>query len=178
MIDDKDGRYRENVKQGSIVKIKDLNSSNFFIGYVNKVFSKADYNPDGIKVLIGYKTVGRVKDIYNSELEAMVCYKDEFDINNKKEFINKKLILFQDIWFNSDLNKKNYGDYMYYHPFEVDKEMERIDTADFDLLGALMTLMFREEHMTGDYGMILTRVEQGYFYRILKRVNLLKKDQT
>lgn len=41
-----------------------------------------------------------------------------------------------------------------------------------------MTLMFREEHMTGDYGIILTRLEQGYFYRILNRVKLLMKSDT
>ena len=73
--------------------------------------------------------------------------------------------------------KQNYYVFMTTEPINCDAELKRVDTADFDLCCALMTMLFREDHYSG-YGSFDNRYENGDVQKIIDRmvVVLQKKD--
>ncbi|MEE1012632.1 MAG: hypothetical protein U0L11_11440 [Acutalibacteraceae bacterium] len=65
--------------------------------------------------------------------------------------------------------KRQYYDYMITEPINVDEELKRIETADFDLCGALLTLLLREDHFA-QYGCFERRCKNGDVQRIIDRM--------
>lgn len=62
------GTKRENIKQGSRVKVvqkQDQGSGNLTEGVVSKILTNAQTHPHGIKVMLEGGIVGRVKEILN-----------------------------------------------------------------------------------------------------------------
>lgn len=60
------GTKRENIKQGSRVKVvqkRDQGSGNLTEGVVSKILTKSQSHPHGIKVMLESGIVGRVKEI-------------------------------------------------------------------------------------------------------------------
>ncbi|ADK80485.1 MULTISPECIES: YwbE family protein [Sediminispirochaeta] len=65
-----DGRYRKNIKPGmevAIVLKKDQRSGALTEGRVDRLLTKSDFHPHGIKVMLEDGQVGRVKQIFKSE---------------------------------------------------------------------------------------------------------------
>lgn len=63
-----DGTIRENIKQGTKVKIvqkQDQRSGKLTEGVVQKILTKSAKHPHGIKVMLETGIVGRVKEILN-----------------------------------------------------------------------------------------------------------------
>lgn len=63
-----DGIIRENIKQGTKVKViqkQDQRSGKLTEGMVLKVLSNSHAHPHGIKVMLESEVVGRVKEILN-----------------------------------------------------------------------------------------------------------------
>ena len=65
--------------------------------------------------------------------------------------------------------KRQYYDYMITEPINVDEELKRVETADFDLCGALLTLLLREDHFA-QYGCFERRCEKGDVQKIVDRM--------
>lgn len=65
----------------------------------------------------------------------------------------------------------NYDDYLSTQPINVDKELENLDNADFELCCVLITLVLREEHFNN--GSYVSRFEEGCVKRILNRMKLV-----
>ena len=65
--------------------------------------------------------------------------------------------------------KRQYYDYMITEPVNVDEELKRIETADFDLCGAFLTLLLREDHLA-QYGCFERRCEKGDVQKIVDRM--------
>lgn len=65
--------------------------------------------------------------------------------------------------------KRQYYDYMITEPIDVDEELKRVETADFDLCGALLTLLLREDHFA-QYGCFERRCEKGDVQKIVDRM--------
>lgn len=63
---------------------------------------------------------------------------------------------------------RNYQDYALSRPIDMDKEMERIETADMTLLGALLTMCLREEYWLE--GSFYGRLKAGQPQRIVERM--------
>lgn len=62
------GTKRENIKQGSRVKVvqkQDQSSGDLKEGVVSKILTKSQSHPHGIKVMLESGIVGRVKEILN-----------------------------------------------------------------------------------------------------------------
>lgn len=60
------GTKRENIKQGSRVKVvqkQDQNSGNLKEGVVSRILTRSQNHPHGIKVMLEDGIVGRVKEI-------------------------------------------------------------------------------------------------------------------
>ena len=72
--------------------------------------------------------------------------------------------------------KTNYYDYMITEPINVDGEMKRIETADFDLCCALLTLLLREDHFA-QYGCFERRYENGDVKKIIDRMIYVLEDR-
>lgn len=64
--------------------------------------------------------------------------------------------------------KQNYWEYMTTEPINCDVELERIKGANFDLCGALMTMMLREDHFCE--GSLMRRQETGQVEAVLGRM--------
>ncbi|WZL71985.1 YwbE family protein [Clostridiaceae bacterium 35-E11] len=63
-----DGTIRENIKQGTKVKVvqkQDQRSGKLTEGVVQKILTKSPNHPHGIKVMLESGIVGRVKEILN-----------------------------------------------------------------------------------------------------------------
>ena len=65
--------------------------------------------------------------------------------------------------------KRQYYDYMITEPIDVDEELKRVETADFDLCGALLTLLLREDHFA-QYGCFERSCEKGDVQKIVDRM--------
>ena len=70
--------------------------------------------------------------------------------------------------------KYHYYDYMVTEPINVDEELKRLPSADYDLCCALITMLLREDHFSnGSFG---ERFENGDISPIIeKMITLLKK---
>ena len=64
--------------------------------------------------------------------------------------------------------KNNYVDYMTTAPINVDKELERLQEADYELCSALLTMILREDHFSN--GSFEKRYRQGQVQVIVKRM--------
>ncbi len=62
--------------------------------------------------------------------------------------------------------KRQCYDYMITEPINVDEELKRVETADFDLCGALLTLLLREDHFA-QYGCFERRYKKVMFRKSL-----------
>lgn len=68
--------------------------------------------------------------------------------------------------------KRNYGDYLIISPINCDEELKRIDSADYELCCALLTMLIREDHFM-QYGCFKDRFEKGDVQRIIERMIFL-----
>ncbi len=83
---------------------------------------------------------------------------------------------YYDLLEKNDGIKYNYSDYMTTAPINCDAELERVPTADFDLCGALLTMLLREDHFSG-YGCFERRYNNGDVRKITKRmIEVLRAD--
>lgn len=70
--------------------------------------------------------------------------------------------------------KYNYRDYMTTEPINCNAELKRLDTADYELCTALLTILLREDHFSN--GAFERRYSDGEVTAILeKMVATLKK---
>ena len=70
--------------------------------------------------------------------------------------------------------KTNYWDYMTTEPSNCNEELIRLESADYDLCSALLTMLLREDHFCN--GSFDQRVESGQVERIVQRmIKLLEK---
>lgn len=72
--------------------------------------------------------------------------------------------------------KRNYADFMTTEPIDVNVELERVDTANYDLCCALLTLLLREDHFM-QYGCFERRVENGDVQKIIDRMIFVLEDR-
>lgn len=72
--------------------------------------------------------------------------------------------------------KRQYYDYMITEPINVDEELKRVDTADLDLCGALLTLLLREDHFA-EYGCFERRAKNGDVQKIIDRMIYVLEDK-
>ncbi len=72
--------------------------------------------------------------------------------------------------------KRNYYDYLITEPIQVDEELKRVETADFDLCCAMLTMLIREDHF-GGYGCFERRCENGDVQRIIDRMLCVLEDR-
>lgn len=72
--------------------------------------------------------------------------------------------------------KRNYADYMTTEPVDCDAELKRIETANFDLCCALLTLLLREDHFA-QYGCFDNRYKDGDVQKIIDRMIVVLEDQ-
>lgn len=71
--------------------------------------------------------------------------------------------------------KYDYYDYLVSDPIDISSELCRIPTADFDLCGALITMLLREDHFSN--GSFEDRFESGQVKPVIKRmIDLLSKE--
>ena len=67
-----------------------------------------------------------------------------------------------------NLLKQNYGTYMTTHPINCDVELQRLQTADYDLCCALLTMLFREDHFCN--GTFTERLRNGDIQRVVDKI--------
>lgn len=72
--------------------------------------------------------------------------------------------------------KRNYADYMTNEPVDCDAELKRIETANFDLCCALLTLLLREDHFA-QYGCFDNRYKDGDVQKIIDRMIVVLEDR-
>ena len=72
--------------------------------------------------------------------------------------------------------KRNYYDYLITEPIQVDEELKRVETADFDLCCALLTMLIREDHFNG-HGCFERRCENGDVQKIIDRMICVLEDK-
>ena len=72
--------------------------------------------------------------------------------------------------------KSHYYDYMITEPINADEELKRIEIADFDLCGSLLTLLVREDYFA-QYGCFERRCENGDVQRIIDRMICVLEDR-
>lgn len=70
--------------------------------------------------------------------------------------------------YECDLLKQDYNRYMTTHPIDCDMELRRLQTADYDLCCALLTMLFREDHFCN--GTLEKRLRNGDIKRIVDRI--------
>lgn len=112
--------------------------------------------------------------IFTAEKVDMCMYKDIRNRLNdllKKEYITDTELY--DFIYDNNLVVANYGEYSSTHLISVDRELSKIDSADFELCCVLITMILREDHFNnGSYD---RRFEEGYVKRILDRMNSIIK---
>ena len=64
--------------------------------------------------------------------------------------------------------KRNYWDYMTTEPINCNIELKRIDTANYELCTALLTMLLREDHFCN--GMFWEHYKRGEVNAILNRM--------
>lgn len=64
--------------------------------------------------------------------------------------------------------KYHYYDYLTTNPMNCDKELERLDSANYDLSCALLTMLLREDHFSN--GSIVRRIESGQVSSIIEHM--------
>ena len=64
--------------------------------------------------------------------------------------------------------KKDYGDYMSTHPVDCNTELRRLNSADYDLCCALITMLLREDHFSN--GSFKRRQQNGEVVPIIRRM--------
>ena len=64
--------------------------------------------------------------------------------------------------------KHNYYDYMITEPIDVDEELKRLPNTDFEVCGALLTMLLREDHFSN--GSFRERKEKGQVNPIVERL--------
>lgn len=70
--------------------------------------------------------------------------------------------------------KTNYWDYMTTEPINCNEELKRLESADYDLCSALLTMLLREYHFCN--GSFDQRVESGQVECIVQRmIKLLER---
>ena len=70
--------------------------------------------------------------------------------------------------------KTNYWDYMITEPINCNEELKRLESADYDLCSALLTMLLREDHFCN--GSFDQRVESGQVECIVQQmIELLEK---
>lgn len=72
--------------------------------------------------------------------------------------------------------KRNYADYMTTEPIDCDAELKRIETANFDLCCALLTLLLREDHFA-QFGCFDNRYKTGDVQKIIDRMIVVLEDR-
>lgn len=72
--------------------------------------------------------------------------------------------------------KNNYYDYMSTQPINCDTELLRLNTANYDLCCALITMLLREDHFSN--GSFENRLRQGEVVPIIKRMLSLLSSET
>lgn len=72
--------------------------------------------------------------------------------------------------------KNNYYDYMSTQPIDCDTELLRLNTANYDLCCALITMLLREDHFSN--GSFENRLRQGEVVPIIKRMLSLLSSET
>ena len=70
--------------------------------------------------------------------------------------------------------KYNYWDYMTTEPINCDVELTRLDTANYELCTALLTMLLREDHFCN--GMFEERQKRGDIQAVLRRMIVSLKD--
>lgn len=83
---------------------------------------------------------------------------------------------YYELFEKSELIKYDYNDFMTTAPINCDEELKRIDTADFDLCCALMTMLFREDHFSG-YGCFDNRYNNGDVQKIIGRLIIVLQEK-
>lgn len=69
--------------------------------------------------------------------------------------------------------KSNYGDYLITGPINCDEELERVDSADYELCAALLTMLLREDYFCN--GTFAQRYASGEVAKvILHMIELLE----
>ena len=66
---------------------------------------------------------------------------------------------------------RNYGDYLITEPIDCDKELERLQKADYELCCALLTMLLREDHFSN--GSFERRCKAGTLKPLLDRMIFL-----
>lgn len=74
----------------------------------------------------------------------------------------------------SDLLKQDYTAYMTTHPINCDTELQRLQTADYDLCCALLTMLLREDHFGN--GTLEMRLNNGDIKRVVNRIISVLKE--
>ena len=83
-----------------------------------------------------------------------------------------ELELFYEVLEQCDALKTNYREYMTTTPINCDEELLRLDTADYELCCALLTMLLREDHFCN--GSFCRRQRRGQVKPIIERIiNLL-----
>ena len=73
--------------------------------------------------------------------------------------------------------KNNYYDYMSTQPIDCDTELLRLNTANYDLCCALITMLLREDHFSN--GSFECRLRKGEVIPIINRmISLLSSENT
>lgn len=72
---------------------------------------------------------------------------------------------------------QDYNSYMRTKPIDCNQELKRVETADYDLCCALLTMLFREDHFA-QYGCFDNRYKNGDVQKIIDRmVSLLEQKE-
>ena len=84
--------------------------------------------------------------------------------------------LFYDILEKCGDLKGNYADYSSTHPIDCNKELQRLDTADYDLCSALITMLLREDYFSN--GSFEERQRSRQIKPIIDRMLFLLENKT
>lgn len=86
-----------------------------------------------------------------------------------REFIsNPNLYQLYELLEKIDLIKYNYSEYMTTAPINCDEELKRVPHEECDVVCAIMTMLFREDHFSN--GALMERHEKGQVIPVLKRI--------
>lgn len=124
-----------------------------------KYVESLDYFPKELREK--YK-IGEFEEVDNTcENKKVTCIKN---LVNKELTVSEVYNMFEEM---GDI-KYNYRDYMITEPIDVDEELKRIETANYNLCAVLLTMLLREDHFSN--GSFDERVESGQVRAILERM--------
>ena len=103
--------------------------------------------------------------------------KNEDKIKILKEFIESQIVndRLYDALEQIEAIKYNYGDYMITAPINCDEELRRVPNADYDLVCAIITMLFREDHFSN--GSLIERHRNGQVIPVLERLLVLLEQE-